>query len=221
MYHFTDVEAACCIIESRQLRFGKMYRMNDLIESNRIVFGRIVKDELSERELYAEEEMNRYQQVSFTQDHEREGVDYLGFDLHTMWGLYADKGYGVCLVFDKNRLRLQEKDCCNDVEYRNFIPEDYEFKNKTKAGIRSEIRRAENEDDDEYLDVSDALSFVIICKDETVEKGESMWDGTTCYILQHLKRKVPVLTYEYDLDWYTLYSDRTGDPIWAEQIGYY
>lgn len=98
LYHFTDVEAACCIIESRKLRFGKMYRMNDLIESNRIVFGRIVKDELSERELFAEEEMNRYQQVSFTQDQEREGVDYLGFDLHTMWGLYADKGYAWCLT---------------------------------------------------------------------------------------------------------------------------
>ena len=189
--------------------------------------------------------MNRYQQVSFTQDQERKGDDYLGFDLHTMWGLYADKGYGVCLVFDKNRLRLQEKDCCNDVKYRNFIPEDYEFHNKTKAGIKSEIwnrreelffykrkeweyeqefrviRRAKNKDDDEYLDVSDALSFVIICKDETVEKGESMWDGITCYILQHLKRRVPVLTYEYDLNWYTLYSDSTGDPIWAEQLGYY
>lgn len=245
LYHFTDLDAACSIIESRKLRFGKMYRMNDLIESNRIVFGRIVKNELSARELYAEEEMNKYQQVSFTQDQERDGIEYLGFDLHTMWGLYAEKGYGVCLVFDKKRLYLQEGDYSNDVKYQNFIPEDYEFKNKTRAGIKSEIwrrreelfffkrkeweyeqefrviRRAENEDDDEYLDVSDALSFAIICKDETVEKGESMWDGITCYVLQHLKKKVPVLTYVYDLDWYTLYSDSTGDPIWAEQLGYY
>ena len=50
---------------------------------------------------------------------------------------------------------------------------------------------------------------------------ESIWDGITCYILQHLKRGVPVLTYEYDLDWYTLYRDRYGDSIWAEQLGYY
>ena len=245
LYHFTNLDAACSIIESRQLRFGKMYKMNDLIESNRIVYGRIFKDELSEAELYAEEEMNRYQQVSFTQDQERDGVDYLGFDLHTMWGLYAEKGYGVCLVFDKDRLRLREGDYGGDVKYGIFIPEDYEFVNKTTAGIRSEIwdrreelffykrkeweyeqefriiRRAENENADEYMDVFDALSFVIICKDETVEKGESIWDGITCYILQHLKRGVPVLTYEYDLDWYTLYRDRYGDPIWAEQLGYY
>ena len=104
LYHFTNLDAACEIIESRKLRFGKMYKMNDLIESNRIVSGRMFSDSLSERDLFAEEEMNRYQQVSFTQDQERDGFEYLGFDLHTMWGLYAEKGYGVCLVFDKNRL---------------------------------------------------------------------------------------------------------------------
>ena len=245
LYHFTNLGAACSIIESRRLRFGKMYKMNDLIESNRIVYGRFVKDELSEIELYAEEEMNRYQQISFTRDQEREGIDYLGFDLHTMWGIYAEKGYGVCLVFDKDRLLLEERDCCCDVKYETFIPKYYEFKNKTKAGVRSEIwrrreelffykrkeweyeqefrvvRRAENKRDNEYLDVSKALSFVIICKDETVENGESMWDGITCYVLKHIKGQVPVLTYEYDLDWYTLYFDELGDPIWAEQLGYY
>ena len=245
LYHYTNLDAACEIIESRKLRFGKMYKMNDLIESNRVVSGRIFSDSLSERELFAEEEMNRYQQVSFTQDQERDGIEYLGFDLHSMWGLYAEKGYGVCLVFDKKRLLYQEGDCPKEVTYRNFIPKDYEFLNKSKAGIRSEIwrrreelffykrkeweyeqefrviRRAKNKDDDEYLDVSEALSFVIICKDETVETGESIWDGVNCYVLKHLKRKVPVLSYEYDLDWYTLYSNRTGDPIWTEQLGFY
>lgn len=31
------------------------------------------------------------------------GIIYEGFNLHTMWGLYADKGYGACLVFDNVR----------------------------------------------------------------------------------------------------------------------
>ena len=245
LYHFTNLDAACQIIESRKLRFGKMYKMNDLIESNRIVSERRFSNRLSESELFAEEEMNRYQQVSFTQDQERDEAFYLGFDLHSMWGLYADKGYGACLVFDKTRLQYLEGDYPKEVSYADLIPKDFEFKNKSKAGIRSEIwrrkeelffykrkeweyeqefrviRRAENKDDDEYLDVSEALSFVIICKDETVETGESIWDGVNCYVLKHLKRKVPVLSYEYDLDWYTLYSDRIGDPIWAEQLGFY
>ena len=43
LYHFTNLDAACQIIESRKLRFGKMYKMNDLIESNRMGFGRAIK----------------------------------------------------------------------------------------------------------------------------------------------------------------------------------
>ena len=245
LYHFTSFEAACDIVESRKLRFGKMYRMNDLLESNRISWGRIIDGNLSELELFAEDEMNRYQQISFVQDTERDGVEYLGFDMHSMWGLYAERGYGVCLVFDKDKLRIEEGDYANIVNYANFIPKDYEFRNKSRRGIRSEIwkrkdeiffwkrkeweyeqeyrviRRAQNAEVDECLDVSDALSFVIICKDESVEKGESIWDGIQCYVLKHLKRRVPILSYEYDLDWYTLFSDNTGDPIWAEQLGYY
>ena len=245
LYHFTSFDAACDIIKSRQLRFGKMSRMNDLIESSRIVFSRLLTDNLPEKDLLAEEEMQRYQQISFIQDGKRDGFEYLGFDLHTMWGLYAESGYGACLVFDKNKLQLGDGDYARDVEYDNLILADFVIKNKSKAGIKSEIwrrrdeiffykrkeweyeqeyriiRRAENERDDEYLDISDALSFVIICKDETVEKGESIWDGNQCYILQHLKRRIPVLAYEYDIDGYTLNHDGPGDPIWAEQVGFF
>lgn len=51
---------------------------------------------------------------------------------------------------------------------------------------------------------------LLFCKDETVEPGESIWGGAHNYIFKHLKNKIPVLSYEYDLDWYTLYSDREG-----------
>lgn len=141
------------------------------------------------------EQCEKYVSKLKTQDQERDGVDYLGFDLHTMWGLYAEKGYGVCLVFDKDRLRLREGDYGGDVKYGSFIPEDYEFVNKTTAGIRSEI-----------WDRREELFFY----------KRKEWEYE-----QDLKRGVPVLTYEYDLDWYTLYRDRYGDPIWAEQLGYY
>ena len=245
LYHFTSFKAACSIIESRELRFGMVFKMNDLIESGRIHFGRIFSNNLPDKDLFAEDEMHRYQQISFIQDRVRDDFEYLGFDLHAMWGLYAERGYGACLVFDRNKLRLEEGDYARDVWYGNFIPSAYDFRNKSKRGLRSEIwrrkdeiffgkrkeweheqeyrvsRRARNEWDDEYLDVSESLSFVIICKDESVEKGMSNWCGDHYYTLIHLKNKVPVLSYEYDLDWYTLYSDKEGDPFWAEQLGYY
>jgi hypothetical protein len=118
LYHFTNFDAACKIIESKQLRFGKLSRMNDLIENNKIVFQRVIFGSLEkdkENGLFAEEEMHRYQQISFSQDKYVDGKIYEGFNLHPMWGLYADRGYGVCLVFDKKKLKLADGDFTNHI----------------------------------------------------------------------------------------------------------
>ena len=48
LYHFTNFDAACKIIESRQLRFGKLSQMNDLIENDKIVFQRVIFGNLDE-----------------------------------------------------------------------------------------------------------------------------------------------------------------------------
>ena len=48
LYHFTSFDAACKMIESKRLRFGKLSRMNDLIESNKIVFQRVIFGNLEE-----------------------------------------------------------------------------------------------------------------------------------------------------------------------------
>lgn len=93
LYHFTSFDAACKIIESKQLRFGKLSRMNDLIESNKIVFQRVIFGNLKEDKengLFAEEEMHRYQQISFSQDRYVDNKICEGFNLHPMWGLYAE-----------------------------------------------------------------------------------------------------------------------------------
>lgn len=231
LYHFTSFKAACSIIKSGQLRFGKLFRMNDLIESNRMGFGRAIQGYLSAdnsrdlKDMLAENEMHRYQQLSFSQDLEHDDCCYLGFDLHTMWGLYADKGYGVCLVFDKDKLTIQDGDYANNVSYHDFVTQCYETHNRSRAGIKAEIwrrrdeifflkrkeweheqeyriiRRARNEWDDEYLDISNALSFVIICKDYSVCSGESMFGGDYYCDLKYLNRRLPVLVYEYGLDW--------------------
>ena len=246
LYHFTSFDSACKIIGSKRLRFGKAYRMNDLIESNRMVFDHILSSSLlKDSSLYAEREMKRYQQLSFVQDKEYDEVVFLGFDLHSMWGLYADKGYGVCLVFDKGKLAIGANDYANDVKYRYMVPESFAFKNKSKPGLKAEIwkkkddiffnkrkewkyeqeyriiRRAQREDSDEYLDISDSLSFAIICKDYSVELEEniSMFDGDHFDCLRSLDRRLPILTYENGLDGYSLFKGYL-DPIWTEQCGY-
>ena len=248
LYHFTSFEAACNIIESKRLRFGKLSQMNDLVESNKMVFQRVVCGNLEEDNLngmYAEKEMHKYQQISFAQDRLVDDGIYEGFNLHPMWGLYADKGNGVCLVFDKEKLTLADGDYANDVGYWDIVLPDFGFKNKSRAGLKAEIwrrrdeiffrkrkeweyeqeyrviRRAKHEWDDEYLDVSDFLSFVILCKDDSLFDGEPIWAGFHYMDIKSIDRKLPVLSYEFGLDWYELWRDVPDDPIWTEMSGFY
>ena len=245
LYHFTSFETARKIIKSGRLLFSKSYNLNDLIESNRVVWSRTFMGYIPEDQeylCYAEEEMRKYQQISFSQDRVVDGCYYLGFDLHAMWGLYADKGYGVCLVFDKDKLELNPGDYASNINYANLISQGIIVHNKSKRGIRSEIwrkrdeiffykrkeweyeqeyrviRRADNELDDEYLDIADSLVCAIICKDDSIDKLESMFDSDIYHELRYLNKKLPVLTYEYGLDGYTLYES-FGIPIWSEQCG--
>lgn len=87
LYHFTSFKSACKIIESKQLRFGKLFDMNDLIENNKMVYQHIILGNLDKDDSngeYAEEEINRYQQISFAQDNAIEDKVYEGFNLHMM-----------------------------------------------------------------------------------------------------------------------------------------
>lgn len=246
LYHFTSAKAAFRIIESGKLRFGKSYRLNDLIESNRVVFKHLLSGgDLchDDKDAFAEDEMRRYQVISFAQDSNLEEHRILGFDLHSMWGLYANKGYGVCLVFDKNKLELEDTDWGDDVQYNNIVLQDFVFANKSRIGLKNEIwrrrreifftkrkeweyeqefrviRRARNEADLEYLDISEALSFVIVCKDFSVAGMESMFDSDLYHDLHYSFRRLPVLTYEYGIDGYSLFEEYMS-PIWTEQGGF-
>lgn len=106
LYHFTSFDTAMKIIESNRLRFGRLNNMNDIHESDKIVFvdannhpiDKFPSDVLDA--LY--DEIYKYRQISLTADGKED--DKEGFDLHQMWGLYADKGEGVCLVFNKKEL---------------------------------------------------------------------------------------------------------------------
>lgn len=106
LYHFTKFEAALKIIESNHLRFGRLSNVNDIHENDKIV---CVDTNSQQRSGFSSEtldalrdEIYKYRQISLTA--EGKTGDNLGFNLHQMWGLYADKGEGVCLVFDKEEL---------------------------------------------------------------------------------------------------------------------
>ena len=110
LYHFTSFDTAKIILESNRLRFGRLNNMNDIHENDKIVFhdenGGSVNERNSDILDVFYDEIYKYRQISFTADNMV--GDKIGFDLHQMWGMYADKGEGVCLVFDKDEM---EKNC--------------------------------------------------------------------------------------------------------------
>ena len=244
LYHFTSYESACNIIRSGQFLFSKCYKLNDLIENRRITTHRAFYADLGEDtdiDYIPEMEMMRYQQISFAQDRMVNGELSAGFNLHTMWGLYADKGYGVCLVFDKDKLKLGENDYATEVVYDNWVMPDVVFQSKSEEEIRREIwdrkdefffrkrkewereqeyriiRRAENKNDDEYLDISESLAFAIICRERILSIDEPIWAGVYYRNIRYLSnRKVHVMWYTPSMDGYCLYND-CGDPVWTEE----
>lgn len=94
-YHYTSLNAAKSIIESQELWFSKSHNLNDIYESS------------GPPALYPQKDscqfnwyLDNYRQISLTMDTHTSR----GFDIPAMWGHYASKGQGVCIVFDKDRI---------------------------------------------------------------------------------------------------------------------
>lgn len=94
LFHYTNFESALKIIATHSLKFGNFEDMNDIAEANREVFG-IVDDDIIYRAL------SEYSSISLTLDNSSRR----GFSIDPLWGHYAQKGNGVCLVFDKDKLK--------------------------------------------------------------------------------------------------------------------
>lgn len=95
LYHFTNFEAACKILASKTLKLSQMNRMNDVNESFRSIYSK------SEGMYFSWSTSGaKYSQLSFSEDTGKMS----GFLNLPMWGYYADKGRGVCIVLDKNKV---------------------------------------------------------------------------------------------------------------------
>ena len=140
LYHFTSFETALKIIESNSLKFGRLNNMNDIHENDKISFvdGNERSSEKFPLEVLNElqNEIYKYRQISLTADAGKE--DKNGFDLHQMWGLYADKGEGVCIVIDKNELEVNI-----DNEHIHNDRVNYEDSKELESFVISESQKTE------------------------------------------------------------------------------
>lgn len=166
---------------SKKLLFSDFRKSNDINES----FGPIVKyNGFSKLEIDGFEKiLNLYKQISFTMD---KGT-HKGFDIPAMWGHYAARGNGVCLVLDYDKIKEHikateylyakeveySKPNFNDISYckhygvsfEEFIvrsKDDLFFHKTTDWEYEQEYRIIAIDDEVKALDISEFIVAVIL-----------------------------------------------------------
>lgn len=123
LYHFTDVEKFVKIIYGKSLKFSKISKTNDTLESKPKIFewDQNTNDLYEIIKHFRDINQDYLQLLCFTRDIRKINnvptgkslyIDYSGrgFALPRMWAQYSKNNTGVCLVFDKSELiRLIEK----------------------------------------------------------------------------------------------------------------
>ena len=205
LYHYTSVASALKILDSNKLRFGELKRMNDINEAYRDIF---YDDGVNEKSL--NKELSRYKQISFTKD-----TPNCGYAIPAMWGHYAERGNGVCLVFDKAKLlsrltpRMQAAAVGYEKNHTGNITVDSEnitayFKQHTdeifftktmdwsyEQEFRVLIRT--NGKGSIYLPLEDSIVAIIMNYAEDVEPSHSVFDSFNAKLFEKMFPEIQVL----------------------------
>jgi len=246
LYHFTKFDTALKIIESNRLRFGRLDNMNDIHENDKMEFvdanNHIINEFPSEVLNALHDEIYKYRQISLTA--ERDPGDKLGFNLHQMWGLYADKGEGACLVFDKKELTKGLDDGIDKerVSYDDTIESFFiSFSNdphKVSDEVRNHIndifyhKRKEWEHEqefrllkrcpvatrEEYLWYGKALKYVILSS--TLRNKDEVRYFKNIDDIKAKAKDIPVLIYGNGLFDYALCTEDGKEELWNSNDGY-
>ncbi len=217
--------------------------MNDFHENDKLCFVDSNKNPIGSDSFDVLEalqnEIYKYRQISFSVDSNNKK----GFDLHQMWGLYAEKGDGVCFVFDYDDLEktLDTKIIHDKISYEenldSFVVSMSEEPNKVPNEILTNVRpiffhkRKEWEHEQE-------LRFLKRCpifyKEEYIQYGSSLKYIILSSKLQDVDRilfnqrihdlkcctNVPILVYGNGLLEFSLYNLKEGTFIWNSSEGY-
>ncbi len=220
--------------------------MNDIHENDKLSYvdttGTLINSFPSDVLDAIDCEMAKYRQISLTADDDKQ--DKLGFDLHQMWGLYAEKGQGVCLVFDKDILCKQIDDAVlhKNVSYDTVVESFYITNSNDPYGIQRDIQEQveklffhkrkewEHEQEyrvlkycsnlkkEEYLDYGKALRFIIL--NSAIEDSDSVKFKKNVEDLNNHSQKAPILVYGNGLLDYSLIDINHKETIWNSCNGY-
>lgn len=191
LFHYTTFEAAIKIVTSNKLKFGHFRNMNDVAESLRQVY--LQDSDSLELMKAAEAELDRYQLLCFTKD----DFKNRGCMNDALWGYYSEKGNGVCLVFNKQKIVSRFKQefkrdrFCTSVQYKKEFGNLIFLNGRTEAELYASIKQSyrniffekdalywshEKEyrmlaksEQDLWLDFGDSLEAVILSRPANLE----------------------------------------------------
>ncbi|MCM1067799.1 MAG: DUF2971 domain-containing protein [Muribaculaceae bacterium] len=211
LYHYTSMYNAFQIINMGKLRFSRPADSNDINERVRDIYVDF-KDDASEEDLdraYQEavEKIHKYVQLSFTEKGKREG-----YAIPAMWGHYADRGRGVCFVFDKSALlrKLPTGAHYAPVEYKGVYGEGYTssvifdgnedllklfFTKSDDWSYEQEFRviyECRNPNIPKYVSIKEALIAVIIHYPAGTPADKSVVNSTEYIALKEAMPRVPI-----------------------------
>lgn len=204
LYHFTKRCRALDILKSSKLLFSKLERMNDINESYRQIF---TMNGIEPADV--EKELAKYKQISLTHDNR-----FSGFSIPSMWGHYADKGYGVCLVFDKAKLLRKIPDECykNNISYSLDYNSDIVIKGDLRGTFDTHIydlfftKTLDWEHEQEYriltknddsIDIEGCVIAIVMCIVNGVAYGDSIWGADDVDEMKKKFPEIPILEFNY------------------------
>jgi len=235
LYHFTTFDAAVEIIKTNMLRFSRTNNANDVLESNRLIFHNPVffKDKNFDFETIYKEAM-KYRQISLTSDDFSCTPHKYGFCINSMWGHYADKGNGICIVLNKEKLltKLTKQNCYygaikyvenydnslneDDINDTNkFISNFFMKTNDWQYEREFRIIKKFEDNKDKYIDIEDCIDCIIMNRADDILPDESAFSSAQYMVLKELYDETCIYKYGVFFESKGI-SNSIGDSIWSE-----
>ena len=199
LYHYTRLDSAIRIILTNHLKFGRLGDMNDVNEAYKRISYEYWSDVQTKDVQY---ELKQYRQISLTMD----SSTYQGFDISAMWGHYAEKGKGVCLVFENIGKSLERK------RKGFFFTKSSDWKYEQEYRI---ITKIDSGSDDLFLDFKDSLIAVVLQYADSYNNydpiNDTIFSSFNFKLLDTIVKRNMLILEKGDLFGDTNLRDREGD----------
>ena len=123
--HYTSFASLCSILSTMTLKVSSFANSNDIGELESNISCILDNNKVKEVESYVE---NHCGYISFSMNKEAD-TPYTnpkyGYLIPSLWGIYADKSQGVCIVIDEKSLIEENKDALSHANWNKLIDVSY------------------------------------------------------------------------------------------------